>query len=133
MSSNAIFLFFFLFSLRRRICSPFSSTIFLVLLAQLSSAAILFAENRYTKHFFSMEKNFLTKKKLFADFFPEVEKPCARFPQRIKMRKNGSTVYSVTEGSEQAPQEIIQRAYSYALRLQLIYSLMIAGKQMCKD
>ena len=39
--------FFFLFSLRR-ICSPFSSTIFLVLLAQVNSAAILFVENRYT-------------------------------------------------------------------------------------
>ena len=66
------FSFFFLFPVRRGICSPFPSTIFLVLLAQVSSAAILFAENRHTKQFFS------PRKKVFVDFFsPEVEKPCS--------------------------------------------------------
>ena len=61
----------------RKICSPFSSTIFLVLPAQVTSAAILFAENRYTQQFFFFHgKTFLTKIKLFEDFFNEVEKPC---------------------------------------------------------
>ena len=57
---------FFLFSLRRRTWSPFSSKKSFVLLAQVSSAAILFAENRYTEQFFVC---FLTKKIFFEDFF----------------------------------------------------------------
>ena len=71
-----------------------------VLLAQVSSAAILFAENRYTEQFFfSTEKNFLTKKKFFWGFFSSSWKTKYRNFQgeqklRIsaKMRKIGSTV-----------------------------------------
>ena len=69
MSSKSVFFFFLLFSLPRRICSPFSFTIFLVLHAQVSSAAILFAENSYTKQFFSRGKKFLTQNKLVCGFF----------------------------------------------------------------
>ena len=65
---------FFLFSSRRRTWSPFSYKKLFVLLAQVSSAAILFAENRYTEQFFFFffcfhGKKFLTKKKFFEDFF----------------------------------------------------------------
>ena len=67
---------FFLFSSRRRTWSPFSYKNFFVLLAQVSSAAILFAQNRYTEQFlfcfvlfFFHGKKILTKKKFFEDFF----------------------------------------------------------------
>ena len=71
---------FFLFSLRRRTWSPFSSKKFFVLLAQVSSVAILFAENRYTEHFFFHgKKNFF-----FEDFFPEVGKPSTEISRENK-------------------------------------------------
>ena len=68
-------LFFCLFSLGRRIWSPFSSTISLVLLAQVASAAILFAENCYTKQVF------------FKDFFPKVEKPSLEISKENELSK----------------------------------------------
>ena len=87
---------FFLFSLRRRTWSPFSSKKFFVLLAQVSSAAILFAENRYAEQFlfvcFFTEKIFLTKKKFFwGFFFLKLENQVQKFPGRTKIadfRKN---------------------------------------------
>ena len=78
---------FFLFSLRRRICSPFSSTIFLALLAQASSDVILFVENHYMNQFFFFHRKIFNEKNLLADFFLEVQ----RFPGRTKIadfRKN---------------------------------------------
>ena len=95
---------FFLFSLRRRTWSPFTSKKFFVLLVQVSSAAILFAENRYTEQFFvvfffSRKKIFERKKNFFEDFFSWSWKTKYRNFQgeqklRIsaKMRKIGSTV-----------------------------------------
>ena len=66
---------FFLFSLRRRTQSPFSFKKFFVL-AQVSSAAILFAENRYTDLFLFFVVFFHGKKYFFLRiFFPEVGKP----------------------------------------------------------
>ena len=79
---------FFLFSLRRNTRSPFSSKKFFVLLAQVSSAAILFAENRYTEQFFVVffftEKKFLRKKFFFEDFIPEVGKPSTEISREDK-------------------------------------------------
>ena len=82
---------FFLFSLRRRTWSPFSSKKFFVLLAQVSSAAILFAENRYTEQFFVVF--FFTEKKKFflRIFFLKLENQVQKFPGRTKIadfRKN---------------------------------------------
>ena len=51
----------------------------------MSSAAILLAENRYTYQFFFHGKIFFTKKKLFEDFFHEVENPCVEI---FKENKN---------------------------------------------
>ena len=85
---------FFLFSLRRRTWSPFSSKKIFVPLAQVSSAAILFAENRYTEQFFFFfhGKKFLTKKNFFEDFFfLKLENQVQKFPGRTKIadfRKN---------------------------------------------
>ena len=81
---------FFLFSLRRRTRSPFSSKNFFVLLPQVSSAAILFAENRYTEQFFVVF--FFHGKKFFLKiFFPEVGKPSTEISRENKIadfRKN---------------------------------------------
>ena len=76
---------FFLFSLRRRTRSPFSSKKFFVLLAQVSSAAILFAENRYTEQFFVFffftEKIFNEKNIFFLRiFFLKLENQVQKFP-----------------------------------------------------
>ena len=65
---------FFLFSLRRRTWSPFSSKKSFVLLAQVSSAAILFAEivtrnSFFVCFFFSRKKKIYRKKFFFEDFF----------------------------------------------------------------
>ena len=43
----------------------------------MSSAAILFAENRYKQQVFFPRKKIFNEKKSLADFFPEVKKPCA--------------------------------------------------------
>ena len=80
---------FFLFSLRRRTRSPFSSKKFFVLLAQVSSAAILFAENRYTEQFFDFfffhgKKIFNEKKNFLRIFFPEVGKPSTEISRENK-------------------------------------------------
>ena len=76
---------FFLFSLRRRTWSPFSSKKFLVLLAQVSSAAILFVENRYTEQFFAF---FFPRKKIkiffLMIFLPEVGKPSTEISRENK-------------------------------------------------
>ena len=94
-------------------CSPcaeelgqFSSKKLFVLLAQVSSAAILFAENRYTEQlffFFHGKKIFKEKKNFFEsshhihhDFFPQVGKPSTEISREnknfsAKMRKIGST------------------------------------------
>ena len=84
---------FFLFSLRRRTWSPFSSKKFFVLLAQVSSVAILFAENRYTEQvFFFHGKKIFNKKKFFLRiFFLKLENQVQKFPGRTKIadfRKN---------------------------------------------
>ena len=83
---------FFLFSLRRRNWSPFSSRNFFVLLAQVSSAAILFAENRYTEQFFfSRKKNFNEKNFFLRIFFLKLENQVQKFPGNTKIadfRKN---------------------------------------------
>ena len=83
---------FFLFSLRRRTRSPFSSKKFFILLAQVTLAAILFAENRYTEQFFFTEKKFVTKKKFFLSiFFLKLENQVQKFSGRTKtadFRKN---------------------------------------------
>ena len=76
---------FFLFSLRRRTWSPFSSKNCFVLLAQVSSAAILFAENRYTEQFFFSRKKIFNEKKFFLRFFfPEVGKPSTEISRENK-------------------------------------------------
>ena len=79
---------FFLFSLRRRTRSPFSSKKFFVLLAHVSSAAILFAENRYTEQFFVCffhgKKIFNEKKMFLRIFFPEVGKPSTEISRENK-------------------------------------------------
>ena len=92
------FSFFFLFSLHRRIWLPFCSTNFLVLLAQASSTAILFAENRYIKQSFSTETFFFTKSKpifFFLQIFSTIWKTkYGDFQEEWKMPKNGSTASS---------------------------------------
>ena len=55
----------------------------------MSSAAILFAENRYTEHFFFTEKNFNETKFFLRIFFLKLE--VQKFPGRTKIadfRKN---------------------------------------------
>ena len=88
---------FFLFSFSRRTWSPFSSTKFFVLLAQVSSAAILFAENRYTELvFFKMKNDFF-----LMIFFLKLENQVHKFPGRTKIadfrkkRKIGSTEHQI--------------------------------------
>ena len=73
---------FFLFSLRRRTRSPFSSKKFFILLAQVSLAAILFAENRYTEQFLKI---------FLSIFFLKLENQVQKFSGRTKtadFRKN---------------------------------------------
>ena len=76
---------FFLFSLCRRIWSPFSSTNFLVLLAQVSSVPILFGENRYMKKILGRIFFSWTWKTKRGDFEER------KLLISAKMRKNGST------------------------------------------
>ena len=113
---------FFLFSLRRRTWSPFSSKQFFVLLAQVSSAAILFAENRYTEQFFVVffftekKRKKKTKKKIFLRiFFLKLENQEQKFPGRTKIadfRKNaedwkiGNLI--LFSGAREAPTIILQ-------------------------
>ena len=63
-----------------------------VLLAQVSSAAILFAENRYTEQFFFHGKKIFNEKKFFLRiFFLKLENQVQKFPGRTKIadfRKN---------------------------------------------
>ena len=107
MSSKSVFFFFLLFSLPRRICSPFSFTIFLVLHAQVSSAAILFAENSYTKQFFSRGKKILTQNKLVCGFFFTVSSKtmCGDFKGEQKISDLRKNMEKWKQGSYRSPEK----------------------------